>query len=45
MTSTMRTQGGPVDDWLRRAHAEWTDRPDHLDANKESTITEENHDA
>jgi DNA-binding transcriptional ArsR family regulator len=39
----------PVDDWLRRAHAEWTDRLDrleaHLAAQPESTITEENPDA
>ena len=39
----------PVDDWLRRAHAEWSDRLDRLDAHlaaqAESTITEENPDA
>jgi DNA-binding transcriptional ArsR family regulator len=39
----------PVDDWLRRAHAEWSDRLDRLDAHlaaqTESTITEENPDA
>ena len=39
----------PVDDWLRRAHAEWSDRFDrleaHLAAPTESTITEENPDA
>ncbi len=39
----------PVDDWLRRAHAEWSDRLDrleaHLAAPTESTITEENPDA
>src|ERR1700686_3057884 len=39
----------PVDDWLRRAHAEWSDRLDrletHLAAQTESTITEENPDA
>src|ERR1700686_2460965 len=38
-----------VDDWLRRAHAEWSDRFDrleaHLTAPTESTITEENPDA
>jgi len=36
----------PVDDWLRRAHAEWSDRFDrleaHLAAQTASTITEEN---
>src|ERR1700732_1387255 len=36
---------GPVDDWLRRAHAEWSARLDrleaHLAAQTESTITEE----
>jgi DNA-binding transcriptional ArsR family regulator len=39
----------PVDVWLRRAHAEWSDRLDRLDAHlvaqTESTITEENPDA
>jgi DNA-binding transcriptional ArsR family regulator len=39
----------PADDWLRRAHAEWSDRLDrleaHLAAQTESTITEENPDA
>src|ERR1700681_1721522 len=39
----------PVDDWLRRAHAEWSDRLDrleiHLAAQPESTIREENPDA
>ena len=34
----------PVDDWLRRAHLEWSDRLDRLDAHlaaqTESTITE-----
>src|ERR1700694_3306451 len=39
----------PVDDWLRRAHAEWSDRLDrlevHLAAPTEATITEENPDA
>src|ERR1700687_5958472 len=38
----------PVDDWLRRAHAEWSDRLDRLEAHlaqTESTITEENPDA
>src|ERR1700731_5125359 len=39
----------PVDDWLRRAHAEWSDRFDRLDthlaAQTESTVTEENPDA
>src|ERR1700692_4372360 len=36
----------PVDDWLRRAHTEWSDRLDrleaHLAAESEATITEEN---
>jgi len=36
----------PVDDWLRRAHAEWTDRlirlEAHLAAQTEATIKEEN---
>lgn len=36
----------PVDDWLRRAHAEWSDRLDRLEAHlatqTESTIAEEN---
>ena len=39
----------PVDDWLRRAHSEWTDRLDrlesHLDSQPEATETEENPDA
>jgi DNA-binding transcriptional ArsR family regulator len=39
----------PVDDWLRRAHAGWSDRLDrleaHLAAPNESTNTEENPDA
>jgi DNA-binding transcriptional ArsR family regulator len=39
----------PVDDWLRRAHAEWSDRLDrlevHLAAEPESTTTEEKPDA
>ena len=39
----------PVDDWLRRAHTEWSDRLDrletHLAAQSEATITEENPDA
>jgi DNA-binding transcriptional ArsR family regulator len=39
----------PVDDWLRRAHAEWSDRFDrleaHLSAQTESTIDEEIPDA
>jgi DNA-binding transcriptional ArsR family regulator len=39
----------PVDDWLRRAHAEWSDRlyrlEAHLAAQTESTVTEENPDA
>jgi DNA-binding transcriptional ArsR family regulator len=39
----------PVDDWLRSAHAEWTDRLDrletHLAAQPEATITKENPDA
>jgi DNA-binding transcriptional ArsR family regulator len=39
----------PVDDWLRRAHAEWSDRLDRLGAylvaETGSTITEENHNA
>ena len=38
----------PVDDWLRRAHTEWSDRLDrleaHLAAHTESTIREENSD-
>jgi DNA-binding transcriptional ArsR family regulator len=37
----------PVDDWLRRAHTEWSDRLDRLEARlaaqSEATITEENH--
>jgi DNA-binding transcriptional ArsR family regulator len=36
----------PVDDWLRRAHAEWTDRLErleaHLAAQTEPTMMEEN---
>jgi DNA-binding transcriptional ArsR family regulator len=39
----------PVDDWLRRAHAEWSDRLDrleaHLAAQIESTTNEEIPDA
>ena len=39
----------PVDNWLRRAHAEWSDRLDRLEAHlaipTESTITKENPDA
>ena len=39
----------PIDDWLRHAHAEWSDRFDrleaHLDAETESTVMEENPDA
>ena len=39
----------PVDNWLRRAHAEWSDRLDrleaHLAAQTESTIDEEIPDA
>ena len=39
----------PVDDWLRRAHAEWSDRLDRLEAHladqSEATTTEENPDA
>ncbi len=39
----------PVHDWLRSAHAEWTDRLDrletHLAAQPEATITKENPDA
>jgi DNA-binding transcriptional ArsR family regulator len=39
----------PVDDWLRRAHTEWSDRLDrleaHLAAQTESTICEEIPDA
>jgi len=39
----------PVDDWLRRAHTEWSDRLDRLDAHlaaqPEATITEENRNA
>ncbi len=39
----------PVDDWLRRAHAEWTDRLDRLEAHLatqiEATMKEENPDA
>jgi DNA-binding transcriptional ArsR family regulator len=36
----------PVDDWLRQAHAEWSDRLDRLETHladpAESTITKEN---
>lgn len=39
----------PVDDWLQRAHAEWSERLDrletHLAATTESTINKENSDA
>lgn len=39
----------PVDDWLRRAHAEWTDRLDRLEAHLapqlESTLKKEIPDA
>jgi DNA-binding transcriptional ArsR family regulator len=39
----------PVDDWLRRAHTEWSDRLDrlevHLAAQSDATSTEENHNA
>jgi DNA-binding transcriptional ArsR family regulator len=39
----------PVDDWLRRAHAEWSDRLDrleaHLAAQTAPTTAEENPDA
>src|ERR1700730_4934311 len=39
----------PVDDWMRRAHAEWSDRLDrleaHLAAQSEVTRSEENHNA
>src|SRR5277367_2242311 len=39
----------PVDDWLRRAHAEWSDRLDrleaHLAAQSESITTEDPPDA
>jgi DNA-binding transcriptional ArsR family regulator len=39
----------PVDDWLDRAHAQWSDRLDrleaHLAAHTESTVSEENPDA
>jgi DNA-binding transcriptional ArsR family regulator len=39
----------PVDDWLRRAHAEWTDRLDrletHLAAQTEATTKKDNPDA
>jgi hypothetical protein len=39
----------PVDDWLRRAHAEWSERLDrleaHLAAQTESTTNEEVPDA
>jgi DNA-binding transcriptional ArsR family regulator len=39
----------PVDDWLRSAHAEWSDRLErleaHLAAQTESTLAEENPDA
>src|SRR5437588_8229576 len=37
----------PVDDWLQRAHTEWSDRLDcleaHLASPSEATIMEENH--
>lgn len=37
----------PVDDWLRRAHAEWSDRLDRLDAHlaAQPQSKEENEDA
>jgi DNA-binding transcriptional ArsR family regulator len=39
----------PVDDWLRRAHAEWSDRLDRLEAHlavqPEATRSEESHNA
>ena len=39
----------PVDDWLRRAHSEWSDRLDRLELyvvpNSTATDTEENPDA
>ena len=39
----------PVDDWLRRAHTEWSDRLDRLEAHlateSDATITEDNHSA
>ena len=39
----------PVDDWLRRAHAEWSDRLDRLDAHladhTDATATKESPDA
>ncbi|MBV9100318.1 MAG: winged helix-turn-helix transcriptional regulator [Candidatus Dormibacteraeota bacterium] len=39
----------PVDDWLRRTHAEWSDRFDrletHLASQPEATTSEENRDA
>ena len=39
----------PVDDWLRRAHIEWTDRLDRLEAHlanpQETTPREEQHNA
>ena len=39
----------PVDDWLRRAHTEWSDRLDRLEAHlavpTESAITKEDPDA
>jgi DNA-binding transcriptional ArsR family regulator len=46
----LQLQGlAPVDDWLRRAHAEWSDRLDrleaHLAAQPEANVTEENPDA
>jgi hypothetical protein len=38
-----------VDDWLRRAHAQWSDRLDRLDAHlaaqTDATIKQENPDA
>jgi DNA-binding transcriptional ArsR family regulator len=39
----------PVDDWLRRARTEWSDRLDrlevHLAAESEATVTQENQNA
>ncbi|HSP65956.1 MAG TPA: metalloregulator ArsR/SmtB family transcription factor [Candidatus Deferrimicrobium sp.] len=39
----------PVDDWLRRAHSDWSDRLDrleaHLAAQSDPTLTEENDNA
>jgi len=34
----------PVDDWLRRAHSEWSDRFDRLEAHLESPMTATNED-